>query len=76
MYVYRIYFANGRFPGRHLKFCNLLRGHDSNVKGCSEDFNAVTPRLESTYSLIWGAHEIWGQDEMGAFGTFMISRLI
>ena len=28
--------------------------------------------LESAYSLIWGAHEIWGQD----LGTFMISRPI
>ena len=29
-------------------------------------------RLESAYSLIWGAHKIWGQD----IGTFMISRPI
>ena len=29
-------------------------------------------RLESAYSLIWGAHRIWGQD----LGTFMISRLV
>ena len=29
-------------------------------------------RLESAYSLIFSAHEIWGQD----LGTFMINRSI
>ena len=29
----------------------------------------LLPRLESAYSLIQGAHEIWGQ----SLGTFMIS---
>ena len=42
----------------------------------SMSFGFLLARLESAYSLIWDAHEIWGQSGGGVFGTFVISRPI
>ena len=39
---------------------------------CMVDFVQLLAHLESAYSLIRGAHEIWRQD----LGTFMISEPI